>query len=132
MMIEPLLALAISRSSPSFHNPGHLRMWYESPLRSFDPHLFTAILVIIVVAGIGWFVYFQIKNRAIEEQIESTDDEKHFHELVLKQKVILNKLVELEDLNKSGELSDEEYEKKAAAYREHLVKVKLQLQQFMD
>lgn len=131
-MMELILASAVTRSNPSFHNPGHLRMWYESPLRNFDPHLVTAILLLIVIAGVGWFIYFQLKNRASEEKIENNVDEKEFNELVVKQKVILNKLLELEEMHKSGELSDEEYEKKASLYRDHLVKVKVALQRFMD
>lgn len=131
-MIELLLASAVTRSSPSFHNPGHLRLWYDSPLRNFDPHLVTAILVIIIIAGVGWFTYFQIKHRNLEEKIETNTDEKRFHDLIVKQKVILNKLIELEEMHKQGELADEEYEAKTGAYRQHLIKVKVELQQFMD
>jgi hypothetical protein len=131
-MVGLILASAVTRSTPSFHNPGHLRMWYSSPLRSFDPHLFTAILVLIVVAGVGWFIYFQLKHRASEEKVDGNPDEKVFQELVVKQKVILNKLLELEEMHKGGNLPDEEYEKKASIYREHLVKVKMELQRFMD
>ncbi len=131
-MVELMLASAISRSAPSFHNPGHLRMWYSTPLRSFDPHLVTAILILIVVAGVGWFIYFQMKHNKAEEKIESNSDEKVFQELVVKQKVILNKLLELEESYKAGQLNDHEYEKKDALYREHLVKVKVELQRFMD
>ncbi|MFN7253321.1 MAG: hypothetical protein ACK4M9_21475 [Anaerobacillus sp.] len=131
-MVGLILASAVTRSTPSFHNPGHLRMWYSSPLRSFDPHLVTAILVLIVLAGIGWFVYFQLKHRASEEKVEANSDEKVFQELVVKQKVIMNKLLELEELHKAGEIADEQFEKKGSLYREHLVKVKIELQRFMD
>lgn len=131
-MMELILASAVTRSAPSFHNPGHLRLWNDSPLRSFDPHLLTAILLIIVIAGVGWFIYFQIKNRNLEEKLENSVDEKKFHELVVKQKVILNKLIELEEMHKKGELTDEVFENKSSAYRETLVKVKLELQRFMD
>lgn len=131
-MISPILAAVVTRSSPSFHNSGHLRLWYETPLRNFDPHLLTAILVIIIVAAIGWFIYFQLKHRELEEKIEAGTDEKNFHDLVVKQKVILNRLLELEEMHKQGELADEEYKTKADAYRQHLVKVKVELQQFMD
>lgn len=131
-MVELILAAAVTRSSPSFHNPGHLRMWYDSPLRNFDPHLLTAILVLIVVAGVGWYFYFQMKHRALEEKVESTTDEKQFHDLVVKQKVILNKLLELEEQHKEGKISKEEFFEKNSAYRQHLVKVKVDLQQFMD
>lgn len=131
-MITSILGAAVTRSSPSFHNSGHLRLWYESPLRNFDPHLFTAILIIIIIAGIGWFIYFQIKHKELEEKIDTNTDEKHFHDLVVKQKVILNKLLDLEEMHKKAELSDEEYEAKTSAYRQHLIKVKVELQQFMD
>lgn len=131
-MVGLILASAVTRSTPSFHNPGHLRMWYTSPLRSFDPHLVTAILALIVIAGVGWFIYFQMKHRASEEKLEVNPDEKVFQELVVKQKVILNKLIELEEMHKIGDMADEEFEKKASLYREHLVNVKMELQRFMD
>lgn len=131
-MIDLILAAAVTRSSPSFHNTGHLRLWNESPLRNFDPHLVTAILVIIILASIGWFIYFRLKHRELEEKIETSTEEKQFHDLVVKQKVILNKLLELEEMHKKGELADEEYKTKAGAYRQHLIKVKVELQQFVD
>jgi hypothetical protein len=131
-MVGLILASAVTRSTPSFHNPGHLRMWYSSPLRSFDPHLVTAILVLIVLAGVGWFIYFQLKHHASEEKVEANSDEKVFQELVVKQKVIMNKLLQLEELHKAGDIGDEEFEKKGSLYREHLVNVKIELQRFMD
>ncbi|WNF37114.1 hypothetical protein RJD24_01240 [Bacillaceae bacterium IKA-2] len=131
-MISPILAAAITRSSPSFHNPGHMRMWYDSPLRNFDAHLVTAIFVIIILSGIGWFIYFQLKHRELEKKIETGTDEKYFHDLVVKQKVILNKILELEEMHKKGELADEEFKTKLNAYRQHLIKVKVELQQLTD
>ena len=122
----------ITRQSPSFHNPGHLRMWYQSPLKSFDPHILMIVLGAILIAGISYFSYFRIKNRAAAEKLENDSDEKAFKLLMAKQNTIMDKILELEETYGNGLLSEEEYNAKIEAYKQHLVKVKLGLKRFVE
>lgn len=122
----------VTRTAPPFHNPGHIRMWEESPLHVFNPHIFLIVLLAIIIAGISYFVYFRRKERLEEAKRGSDKEEKTFQLLMSKQKAILEKIIELEESHETGALNDEEYNKKLAAYKEHLVQVKLGLRQFVE
>ncbi|ALC89976.1 hypothetical protein AM500_09455 [Bacillus sp. FJAT-18017] len=122
----------VSKQSPAFHNPGHLRMWFQSPLKSFDPHILMIILAAILIAGISYYSYFRVKNRAEVEKLENDSDEKAFKLLMAKQKTIMDKIIELEENLGNGELSEDEYNAKLEAYKQHLVKVKLGLRRFVE
>jgi hypothetical protein len=123
---------SVTRTSPAFHNPGHIRMWEESPLHSFNPHIFLIVLIAIILAGLSYYVYFRRKTKLEEARIGADKEEKAFKLLMSKQKAILDKIIELEETHGNGVLSDEEYNKKLAAYKEHLVQVKLGLQKFVE
>ncbi|UCZ52498.1 hypothetical protein LGQ02_16900 [Bacillus shivajii] len=132
MTVVPLVLSAVTRSSPSFHNPGHIRMWYDSPLRNFEPHLVTGILLLIILAGIGYFIYFQLKQRNSEQEVKEDASEKAFEELVARKNILMNKLLELEEAYESGELKKEEYEDKEQKYKQYLLKVKKELNQYLE
>ncbi|MCM3765235.1 hypothetical protein [Neobacillus niacini] len=122
----------VTHTAPAFHNPGHLRMWAQSPLRSFDPHIFLIIVGVIVIAGISYYVYFRRKARLEEERLGADKEEKAFKLLMTKQKAIMDKIIELEETFGDGKLSEEEYQAKLDAYKQHLVQVKLNLRNFVD
>ncbi|WP_053367095.1 hypothetical protein [Bacillus sp. FJAT-27245] len=122
----------VTKHAPAFHNPGHLRMWYQSPLKSFNPHVLMIVLGAIVIAGISYFSYFSIKNRAKAEKLENDTDEKAFKLLMAKQNTIMDKILELEETFGNGLLTEEEYNAKIDAYKQHLVKVKLGLRRFVE
>lgn len=122
----------VTKQSPAFHNPGHLRMWYQSPLKSFNPHVLMIVLAAILIAGISYFSYFSLKNRAEAERVENDADEKAFKLLMAKQNTIMDKILELEETFGNGLLTEEEYNAKLDAYKQHLVKVKLGLRRFVE
>ncbi|OCA91063.1 hypothetical protein A8F94_04165 [Bacillus sp. FJAT-27225] len=122
----------VSKQSPAFHNPGHLRMWYQSPLKSFNPHILMIVLAAILIAGISYYSYFRVKTKAAAEKLENDTDEKAFKLLMAKQKTIMDKIIELEENHGNGELSENEYNAKLDAYKQHLVKVKLGLRRFVE
>lgn len=122
----------VTKTAPAFHNPGHLRMWAQSPLHNFNPHIFLIILLAIIIAGISYFAYFRRKARLEEERVGADKEEKAFKLLMAKQKAIMDKILELEESFGDGSLSEEEYNKKLEAYKQHLVQVKLNLRKFVD
>jgi hypothetical protein len=123
---------SITKSAPAFHNPGHVRMWEQSPLHSFNPHIFLIVLIAIIFAGLSYYVYFRRKAKLEETRIGADKEEKAFKMLMSKQKTILDKIIELEETHGDGVLSEEDYNKKLAAYKEHLVQVKVSLRQFIE
>ncbi|MCL6571415.1 MAG: hypothetical protein K6T88_06975 [Bacillus sp. (in: Bacteria)] len=123
---------SITRTAPAFHNPGHLRIWAQSPLHRFNPHIFLIILSAIIIAGISYYVYFRRKARLGDELLESDKEEKAFKLLMAKQKAIMDKIIELEETFDDGLLSEADYHAKLAAYKQHLVQVKLNLRNFVE
>lgn len=123
---------SVTRSAPAFHNPGHIRMWEESPLHNFNPHIFLIVLIAMIISGIAYWIYFRRKARLEEERVGADKEEKAFQLLMAKQKAILDKIIELEEAHDAGKIPDEDFHKKLEAYKEHLVQVKLGLQKFID
>ncbi len=122
----------VTHTAPAFHNPGHLRMWAQSPLHRFNPHVFLIIIGTIIIAGIAYFAYFKRKARLEEERLGADKEEKAFKQLMAKQKAIMDKIIELEETFGDGKLTEDEYQAKLAAYKQHLVQVKLNLRNFIE
>ncbi|MFZ7945205.1 MULTISPECIES: hypothetical protein [Bacillaceae] len=123
---------SVTHTAPAFHNPGHLRMWAQSPLHRFNPHVFLIIIGAIIIAAIGYFAYFRRKARLEEEKLGADQEEKAFKQLMAKQKAIMDKIIELEETFGDGKLSEEEYKRKLAAYKQHLFQVKVNLRNFVE
>jgi len=67
-----------------------------------------------------------------EERLGADKEEKAFKLLMAKQKAIMDKIIELEETFGDGKLSEDEYQAKLAAYKQHLVQVKLNLRNFVE
>lgn len=122
----------VTHSAPPFHNPGHLRMWAQSPLHRFNPHIFLIIMVAIIIGGLYSYFFFRRKARREEERLNSDKEEQAFKHLMAKQKAILDKILELEEIHENGEMNETAYQAKLQAYKQHLVQVKLNLRQFVE
>jgi hypothetical protein len=123
---------SVTHTAPAFHNPGHLRIWAQSPLHRFNPHVFMIILVSILIAGISYYIYFRRKAKLEDERLGADKEEKTFKLLMTKQKAIMDKIIELEESFGDGKLSEDEYHAKIEAYKQHLVQVKLNLRKFVE
>jgi hypothetical protein len=122
----------VTKTAPAFHNPGHLRMWSQSPLRSWDPHVFLIVMGAIIIAAISYFSYFRMRARAEEKRLGADKEESAFKNLMAKQKAIMDKILELEENFGDGNMSEEDYQAKLAAYKQHLVQVKMNLPHFVE
>lgn len=122
----------VTKTAPAFHNPEHIRLWEESPLHNFNPHIFLIVLLAIIFAGVGYYTYYRRKTKLEEAKLGADKEEKQFKLLMAKQKAILDKILELEEAHENGEILEDEYNKKLGAYKEHLVQVKLGLREFVE
>jgi hypothetical protein len=122
----------VTKTAPQFHNPGHIRMWEQSPLHNFNPHIFLIIMLVLLIAGISTYAYFRRKARLEEERLGADKEENAFKLLMSKQKAIMDKIIELEETFGGGNLTEEEYQAKLGAYKQHLVQVKLSLRKFVE
>lgn len=48
-----------------FHSPGHIQRWETSPLSEQNPHLWTAMLLTLLVSG-GVFTSIHIRKRVVK------------------------------------------------------------------
>lgn len=122
----------VTRNSPQFHNPGHVRLWYQSPLKKFNPHILLIVLGAILTAGALYYSYFKWKARLQDQKIGSDKEEQLFQQLIARQNAIMDKILELEDSYAEAKVSEEDYQAKLSAYKQHLVKVKLNLRNFVE
>lgn len=118
----------VPKSSPSFHNPSHIRFWYQSPFAGINAHLFLAIVIAVPVALLIY--HLRSRRRASEAGASPVDDEQVFQRLRAREKVLLERLAELEDRFSRQEVGQDEYERLREIYRKKLVEVKLHLRQF--
>ncbi|MGM7683059.1 hypothetical protein ACSVDA_12990 [Cytobacillus sp. Hm23] len=127
-----IMSAAVTQNSPSFHNPGHLRMWFDSPLKQFNPHILLIVLGVIIVGGGLFFIYFRQKN--LRGQISLTEDkeEKIFQQLLGKRDAIMTKMIDLEDELKAGEISEDKFNEQFNAYKDMLIQVKIKIKQMTE
>lgn len=121
----------VTKVAPDFHNPGHIRMWEQSALKSFNPHILMIVLGVILISGISYYSYFRLKGKN-QNTFGDDKDEQEFKLLMAKQKAILDKILELEEAYENGQISEDEYHTKLEAYKQHLIKVKLSLRHFIE
>lgn len=122
----------ITHAAPVFHNPGHIRMWYQSPLNGFEPHVLMIVLAAILLGGTGYYSYFRWKSKLLDDKRLSDKEEQAFLQLINKRKAIMDKIVELEENYSGGQISDDDYQKKLEAFKHHLLQVKLNLQKYTE
>jgi Cdc6-like AAA superfamily ATPase len=73
-----------------------------------------------------------MKARAEEKRLGADKAESAFKNLMAKQKAIMDKILELEENFGDGNMTEEDYQAKLAAYKQHLVQVKMNLRQFVE
>lgn len=117
-------------TAPAFHNPGHIRMWEQSPFSGIDAHLF---MIIVVGVPIGVLIWYLLKRRQGKQaKTDAEREEEVFQRYLVREKYLKQKLVELEQQHADGTVSDEDYEQQLELYKKKLIEVRLQLKQFTE
>ncbi|WP_214480368.1 hypothetical protein [Bacillus sp. SM2101] len=127
-----MMSAAVTQTSPSFHNPGHLRMWFDSPLRQFNPHILLIILGVIIIGGGLFFIYFRQKDQNRQISLTEDKEEKIFQQLLGKRDAIMTKMIDLEDELKAGKISEDKFHEQFNAYKELLIQVKFNIKQMTE
>ncbi|MFS1513694.1 hypothetical protein VQL36_14820 [Chengkuizengella sp. SCS-71B] len=123
----------VTRSSPNFHNEGHIRMWYDSPLREFNPHIVLIVFGSILLAFAGYYIVFKLKKiDGLEHGTSITQNEKQIQDLLQKRSIILDKMIDLEQSHQSRGMDQYEFTKKYEGYKQQLIQVKLKLKKFTE
>ncbi|MGC5324731.1 hypothetical protein [Brevibacillus sp. SYSU BS000544] len=104
-----------------------LQFYNQTPLRTIEPRIFIAIVAALLVIGLLYgFSRWQKKRMGAARENETIET---VEQLLAKQTVLMDKLVELEQSHKEQKISDEEFAKKQGAYKDLLVQVKLRLKE---
>ncbi|NBI29543.1 hypothetical protein [Chengkuizengella marina] len=123
----------VTRSSPNFHNEGHIRMWHDSPLREFNPHIVLIVFAAILFAFVGYYLFFKLnKKEVLEHGTLNTQKKKQIQDLLEKRSIILDKMVDLEQSHQSREMNQYEFTKKYEGYKQQLIQVKIKLKKFTE
>lgn len=110
--------------APQFHNPGHIRLWNTSAFSAIDPHVFTAVVVMIPII----FIVYYIRQRRKEKMLETVDvEEIAFQKLFNKEQDLLKKIAELDDKHQNGEIEEEEYVTLRENYKYRVMQIKAHL-----
>lgn len=115
--------------SPQFHNDSHIRFWVRSPLRSFEPHIVSAVAVLLPIFGTGYYIYRRRKDNATPVPDK---EEVVFQRLVTKQKALLTQVAELDTKHENGEITPDEYQSQREVLMEKLVLVKKQIKNLTE
>lgn len=121
----------VTRSSPDFHNSGHIRMWNQSVLNNFNPHILMIVLGCIIIAGISYFTFFKWKAKNEENKKQLDQEETAFRQLLAMQNATMKKVLDLEAAYEQGKITEEEYTEKINSYKQYLVKVKIGLRDYI-
>ncbi|MFZ5640886.1 MAG: hypothetical protein ACOY4Q_09365 [Bacillota bacterium] len=131
---EPdLVGQGYTPGKSNFHSNSHLSRWYNSPLAGTDPHMWVAIIVILVFAGITVTGYYLRKKQKERKRIEEEEKlARLLDDLVIKQKRLMTKIAALDERHEKGEVTPDEYEELREQYKSRLVKIKLKIKQLEE
>lgn len=117
-------------SAPAFHNPGHIRLWEQSPFSGIDAHLFLVIVIGVPVGVLIWYLLKRRKGQQSKTDLER--EEEVFQRFMIREKFLKEKLVELEQQYSEGNVSEEDYKQQLELYKKKLLEVRMKLKQFTE
>ncbi|WP_227762942.1 hypothetical protein [Zhaonella formicivorans] len=121
----------VTKEAPKFHNPGHIRLWYQSPFSGINAHLFLAIVIALPILGLGYHFYRKRAGEAPKKSAAQAEEEA-FRRLLIKEKTLKAKLVELEQNYADQKVDEEEYQAVREIMKKQLLAVRAQLKSFTD
>lgn len=109
---------------PPFHPDWLVSFWLGTPiLNKLNPHVILIFLITLLLIGL-------LRRRKLMQKQEPDSDEKQFQLLLKKKAVIEEQMTRLEVQKKQGEVTEEQYAKTIAEYKQHLDGVKRELLKF--
>lgn len=121
----------LSKKSPTFHSAGHIRLWYQTPFKKINPHIFTLIIIVLFFAAL----YLIIRKNVFQSRMNQQDSQKSdilFAALFSKKQNIFNKIMDLEH-NLQNEIIDEDYYNATKdQLKSQLIKINVKLDQFVN
>lgn len=113
--------------APPLHSKTHVDRWNASPLRNIEPHLFMLVVVGVPLGLLGRYLF---KRGQLSEQrgFKETNSTK-LDELKIKEKLLKQKLIKLEQNFAEGIVEQTEYEERLTFYKKKLIEVRLKIKE---
>lgn len=126
---DPSIEIALQGAStvPFLHSEALIKWWSQSVFRSINPHLVSAIFVILI-GGVGYYIRRSYQGRKVVNWMD--EEEQHFLGLYHKHQLLFTKLEELQNQLESGLVSSEEHAKLKEIYKDNLVVVFMELKKY--
>ncbi len=117
-------------SVPPFHSETLVQLWSQSIFRTMNPHLLTAIFVIILSGG-GWLAHKAFGKRKNDMEWLLDEEEQRFLDLYRQSQILLSSLMELQVKADQGLIDSVEFAQIKASCIEKLVNMNLELKQLV-
>ncbi|ADH98824.1 hypothetical protein [Salisediminibacterium selenitireducens] len=122
----------VTNPGATLHPEGHMNWWYDSMFTAIDAHLFTLIVFMIPVMAYIFYRMGKKKAEARDQSWRQDETEEAFQKLMNKKKIIMNKLIDLEEAKDRGDMSEEAFRLEEEAYRKHLYETERKLHDIID
>lgn len=116
---------------PPFHSATLIRWWSQSIFRSMDPHLLTAMVVILLSGG-GWLAYHTFRKRKNDIDGFIDEEEQRFLDLYRQSQMLFASLTELQVKADQGLIDSEKFAQMKAGYKGKLVTINLELKRLVS
>ncbi len=121
----------ISTNSPSFHSTGHIRLWYQTPFKKVNPHIFTLIISVLLITVVYLIIRTNIKEAAAIRQ-QSHGNDLLFNTLYLEKKKILANILNLEKELIGEKINKNSYNIEREKLKTQLIKINLKLNKIVN
>ena len=105
----------------SFHSQGHIQRWDNSPLSAQNPHLWTAMLLTVIVSG-GIFTSLLRKKPLEAKENRENQINKYIDELKTREERLNKKFQEVDRKYCLGKITESDYSLFLKSYEENLAK----------
>ena len=121
------------QSDISFHSASHISRWMSSPLNGTDPHIWTAFLILLILA-MAFAATMLIREKRKHKETEEADEKLNtlYDRLVIKEKRLLDKIRAVDKKLETGEVTAEGHKGLREQYKKMLIDVKLKLRELEE
>ncbi len=112
--------------SPSFHSAGHIRLWYQTPFKKMNPHIFTLIITGLFIIAVYMVIRKNFMQTDVIQQITAKSD-LLFETLYSEKKKTLNDILSLDTLKNENQITMDSYKSDMERLKTKLININRKL-----
>ena len=120
----------LSNGSPQFHNAGHVRIWKQSGLRNFNPHLFSLVMAALTIGALVVAAAKWTSNRRTATGYAR--DDRIFMQLVRKKSILISRIADIEERLSSGQMAESGQEERYEVLKRSLIETEMILEDMTE